>query len=395
MKSGVQTDSAEIPGALPKMPQLDALRAFAVLGVMYQHFAHGQRWLGYVPSARLGVQLFFVLSGFLITGILLIARNRVICGESRLFELRQFYTRRFLRIFPLYYAVVLAGAFLGVPGFRQPLLWHLTYSTNIANAITGQWFGASAHFWTLSVEEQFYLVWPWLILLSPQRWLVPAVLGVAIVGPFFRCVFAIFDWSHMAVYTLTPSSLDAFGLGGLLAIARERQQARGSNDMRRRLTRTGLLMGTPAVALTFSPLAWPGHYFWLFTIGANLASALLFTWLIDRAADGFTGVIGRLLTWRPLLYTGKISYGLYLFHFIVVFVILHRIMDSSLVRPMKPIILRNAVAIFALAALTFIAASASWFFYERPLLRLKRFFPYTRRIDRAGKPFSLIGEAEI
>lgn len=135
----------ERAGALPKMPQLDALRAFAVLGVMYQHFAPSQKWLQYLPLARLGVQLFFVLSGFLITGILLVARERIACGESRTFELRQFYARRFLRIFPLYYAVVLGGAIVGISGFRQPLFWHLAYLTNVQNAITGEWAGASAH----------------------------------------------------------------------------------------------------------------------------------------------------------------------------------------------------------------------------------------------------------
>src|SRR3954454_10333496 len=120
----------EADGASPlrHMSQLDALRAFAVLGVMYQHFAPNQHWLNYLPLARFGVQLFFVLSGFLITGILLIARERVLQGESRSFELRQFYVRRFLRIFPLYYAVVIGAAFLGLSGFTQPLLWHLGYS---------------------------------------------------------------------------------------------------------------------------------------------------------------------------------------------------------------------------------------------------------------------------
>ena len=75
--------------ALPKMPQLDTLRAFAVFAVMYQHFGW-RRWLDYFPTARLGVQLFFVLSGFLITAILLVARERIASGESRLFEVRQF-----------------------------------------------------------------------------------------------------------------------------------------------------------------------------------------------------------------------------------------------------------------------------------------------------------------
>ena len=296
-------------GALPKMPQLDALRAFAVLGVMYQHFADNG-WLRYVPPGRFGVQLFFVLSGFLITAILLVARERIACGENHAFELRQFYARRFLRIFPLYYAVLLACAVIGIPGFRDPLVWHLTYMTNVQNAITGRWAGATAHLWTLSVEEQFYLVWPWLILFVRERWLLPTIAAVAVTGPLFRAMFIVFDWSKMALYTLTPSSLDAFAFGALLAVARQREQKTADRHFRRRLARLGLFVGVPTVAVTFWSLAWPSKYFWVFAVGANPGLSLLFTWVIDRAADGFGGNTRRVLTWRPLLYTGKISYGL-------------------------------------------------------------------------------------
>src|SRR5690349_330230 len=114
------TNEHALAGALTKMPQLDALRAIAVLAVIYQHLS-SYHWLRYFPTGRLGVQLFFVLSGFLITGILLVAREKVASGESYMFELRQFYIRRFLRIFPLYYGVVISGAVLDVQGFRGPL----------------------------------------------------------------------------------------------------------------------------------------------------------------------------------------------------------------------------------------------------------------------------------
>ncbi len=154
---------------LPNMPQLDALRALAVLAVMYQHFALRQQWLNYIPLARVGVQLFFVLSGFLITLILLKARERAQRDKSRLFEIRQFYARRFLRIFPLYYGIVIAGAIVATPGFREALFWHLSYLTNVYNAITGQWAGVTAHFWTLSVEEQSYVLWLWIVVFAARR----------------------------------------------------------------------------------------------------------------------------------------------------------------------------------------------------------------------------------
>jgi peptidoglycan/LPS O-acetylase OafA/YrhL len=103
-----------------KMPQLDALRALAALSVLFGHFILvATLWQAIVPWAAWGVQLFFVLSGFLITGILLDGRKQVETGVSRFWMLRQFYIRRFLRIFPLYYAVVLAGRIAEIPGYTR------------------------------------------------------------------------------------------------------------------------------------------------------------------------------------------------------------------------------------------------------------------------------------
>jgi peptidoglycan/LPS O-acetylase OafA/YrhL len=365
-------------GALRKMPQLDALRAFAVLAVMYQHFAPKEHWLSYVPLARFGVQLFFVLSGFLITGILLVARDRISRGESRLFELRQFYVRRFLRIFPLYYGVVIIGALIGIPGFRQPIVWHLAYSTNIYNAITGQWAGATAHLWTLSVEEQFYLCWPWIILFLSRRYLLPMMFVVVMTAPVFRLLLLAYGYSTMAVYTLTPSSLDAFAAGGLLAMARHRQEKLNDSSLRDKLTRLGLWLGLPAVVLTFGSLALPGNWSWIFTVGANLALSSIFTWLISRAADGFGGGGKRLFTGSFLLYLGKISYGLYVFHYIIAYSVSKALMEWSSLRALRPAMHSDAVRLLVLSVLTFILATASWFLYEQPILSLKRFFPYAR-----------------
>lgn len=207
---------------------------------MYQHFALGQHWLSYLPLARFGVQLFFVLSGFLITSILLVARERIARGESWLFELRQFYMRRVLKIFPLYYMVVLGCAIFGISGFRGPLLWHFGYMTNIYNAVTGTWAEASAHLWTLSVEKQFYLFWPWVILLVSERWLLPVLTAIVAAAPLFRSLFVIFGWANMALYTLTPSSLDALGLGALLAGLRQRERKTGDSLLRPKLMRVAI-----------------------------------------------------------------------------------------------------------------------------------------------------------
>lgn len=115
-------------------------------------------------------------------------------------------------------------------------------------------------------------------------------------------------------------------------------------------------------------------------MGVNFALSLAFSWLIDRAADGFGGSVTRLLTSRPLLYTGEISYGLYIFHFIMAYSVLGKILRWSFLRPLGLLMLKEWVTVPVLTIMTFMAATASWFLYERPLLKLKRFFPYTRKV---------------
>jgi peptidoglycan/LPS O-acetylase OafA/YrhL len=144
--------------ALSYMPQLDALRALGVFGVWFTHWGIGTlpvlRWIHW---GEMGVQLFFVLSGYLITGILLRARDRADCGEGKWLVAKRFYVRRFLRICPIYYLTLLATAIV-IQHMREGFFWHLTYTSNIFFALRGRLDLIGAHFWTLSVEEQFYLV---------------------------------------------------------------------------------------------------------------------------------------------------------------------------------------------------------------------------------------------
>jgi peptidoglycan/LPS O-acetylase OafA/YrhL len=113
-------------------------------------------------------------------------------------------------------------------------------------------------------------------------------------------------------------------------------------------------------------------------IGAYLATSLLFVWLIDRAADGFHGLGGRVLTWPPILFAGKISYGLYVFHFIMSYSALQWLLTLPIFRGLQPMMAWHGVRFVTLLAMTFFVASLSWFLYERPLLNFKRYFPYTR-----------------
>ena len=356
-----------------KMPQLDALRALAALSVLFGHFIPvSTLWQAIVPFAALGVQLFFVLSGFLITGILLDGRKEVEAGVSRLWMLRQFYIRRFLRIFPLYYAVILAGRIAQVPGFTKGFGWNLAYLTNFYIAAKAQWIGPASHLWTLSVEEQFYLIWPWIVLFLPKRRLLPTFVGIVIFAIVYRAI--VIGWFGPLLNLAPFATLDCFGMGALLAIAQRREQE-GDPRLRRIVCTIGLWLGVPLLILAFvwhCPLRGAAHQEWNLM---SFALALLFTPLISQAARGFTGMIGFFFTLTPILYIGRISYGIYLYHLPIKWMIESR---ASRWISGLPWFIPHFMMFFVA---TLLMAAFSWHFFERPINQLKRLFPY-----RAARP---------
>src|SRR4051812_13549391 len=153
---------------MPHKPQLDGLRFVAFLAVFYFHARPGKYFWG--PE---GVRVFFTISGFLITRILIQGES----GDLRA-DLERFYIRRTLRIFPLYYAVV---ACLWLGGLLPGVWWYLTYLYNIRAFLDHAWGGPVGHFWSLCVEEQFYILYPLALLLTPPRSRA-AMLGALLVG---------------------------------------------------------------------------------------------------------------------------------------------------------------------------------------------------------------------
>jgi peptidoglycan/LPS O-acetylase OafA/YrhL len=184
-------------GAMPNdsagyMPQLDGLRAIAVIAVLLHHFIDTEYlplFLSQIPFGYLGVRLFFVLSGFLITGILLRERLAIESGHVTIsIAFRQFYIRRFLRIFPLYYLVIAITLAFGLEEATEYWLSLSTYTFNIEISLQGWYPSYFAHFWSLSVEEQYYVFWPWLILVVRRKFLVPATVLLVAFAPIFRCL---------------------------------------------------------------------------------------------------------------------------------------------------------------------------------------------------------------
>jgi peptidoglycan/LPS O-acetylase OafA/YrhL len=327
-------------------PQLDALRAIAVIAVLESHF-NSAGWGGHA-----GVRLFFVLSGYLITSILLSAREARQDTISSRRVMINFYARRALRIWPAYYAVILFMSLANFVGFRSVAWWNALFLTNVNFALTNQmepW--VTAAWWSLSVEEQFYLVWPCLLLFSRAALIKPIVIATIVCGVLWHLYFY-GDYSLASAY-LPPASMDALGAGALLAVM--------ADDLERWRKAFLPVIGVSIVLTSWTHLAGVDL--------ADLASLPGMMALVAGASIGFSGVIGRILESRILKEIGKISYGVYLFHNFVL---------AGLMKALPGIswLANYSWTRFAFAgSVTLIVASLSWHFLEKPANRLKRHFP--------------------
>jgi peptidoglycan/LPS O-acetylase OafA/YrhL len=371
------SNAAAATGTPPYMVQLDALRAFAVTAVLIHHYKPG----GWNYGAYSGVKLFFTISGFLITGILLRARDDAEAqGHSRIGAMGRFYARRFLRIFPLYYFVIAVACIVNLEPARRLIGWLLTYTLNVHMASQG-WFEANfAHFWSLSVEEQFYIFWPWIVLFVPRRWLKVATVLTILVGPMFRLSYILSGYTNvtaLAVYISTLSSLDHLGFGALLAMLVHRQP-------RERFLGRWLYV-LLAVSLLSVVLVVTFYQVNIYLLLHDSTQAVLFSCLIYLASVRFGGFAGRLMERKPILYVGKISYGLYVYHPLMPrlaqFILLH-LTGVSVAE--KTWLISGAAVVLSLGI-----ASLSWQLMERPINDLKRHFSDLRQ---PGEPRLAIQE---
>ena len=323
-----------------RLPQLDGLRAVAVIFVMAFHFVPSVD--RYAPLGSIGVRLFFVLSGFLITRILLDSRRTDLSSA-----LRSFYIRRGLRIFPLFYLVLALAALINISPVRSTIGWHVSYLTNVYLFDRGSWHGSISHLWSLAVEEQFYLVWPWLVLCLPGRRLPAVITTMVCLAPVSRLLIG-----GPMNSVLPLSCVDALGAGALLALPLTR----------RSMMSAGLVIGVP---LTIASLAFraAGYVSLPFEVALDFGVSLAAAWLVGRAANGFGGSIGAVLSARPVTYIGTISYGLYLYH---------GFMPYVLGRYVTGFVDLSGMMRFALlTTATLVIAATSWRFFEAPILTLK------------------------
>ena len=342
------------------LPALDGLRGLALLGVLFFHAN------GVLPGGYLGVDLFFVLSGYLITSLLL-AEWR----ETGSIALSAFWVRRARRLFPallsLMPAIAIYGRYFARPdelrSLRMQALAALGYVANwqtiFAHKSYWQLFSAPSpleHTWSLSIEEQFYVAWPLLVAVLLRHWGSRALLGVSLALSALSMVAMcwLFDAEHTTrVYLGTDTRMAGILLGAALAT-----RLSPSHEFGARAART--LDGLGSVALCGLGLAWwklSGTNPWLYHGGFWLTelAALL---LIACAVAGKKSLVARLLAWRPFTLLGTISYGVYLWHWPV-----NVTLSAERVH-------LHGFALHALHfAVTFAIAIVSYWVLERPIRR--------------------------
>jgi peptidoglycan/LPS O-acetylase OafA/YrhL len=374
---------------------LDGLRGVAILLVVLGHYCGVMTATTFVDKlfhklavvGWSGVDLFFVLSGFLITGILQDTK-----GGEHFF--RNFYVRRVLRIFPIYYASLLIF-FVVVPLFVMTSLtyrghsehlhtllhnqgWYWSYLTNVLIAREGNLEATplhTAHFWSLAVEEQFYLLWPAVIYMLSRQRLIGLCVAVAVVALALRTFLVIVGVNPLATYVLTPCRLDALTMGGLIALV---ARGPGGLSVLARKARLVVVAGVGVVLgifvrqrgfRTLDPVVETAGYTVL---------ALLFGGVLVLALTAPGGSWTRTILEHPTLVSvGRYSYAIYIVHFPLVPVLQRGILPGGAL----PLVLGSqipaAIGFIMVGALVSLGlALVSWHVLEKRFFKLKDLFPY-------------------
>jgi peptidoglycan/LPS O-acetylase OafA/YrhL len=389
-----QTKAAAAPGAV-RLDGLDGLRGLAMLMVIACH-------LQLVTAAWTGLSSFFVLSGFLITRILLSDRAQ---GDGLGPFFRRFYMRRLLRVFPIYYAylVVLTIGVAFLPNLgtvRGDLPSAYLYYLNLHRLDAGHVHTRMLdHLWSLSVEEQFYLVWPWLIAFVPRRWLPRVCIGLFLLGPALR------QWAMQAwlptlnlrpellpnyLYIVTTSHIDAFALGALINFVDWRPSVRVVLASVAALLAIGFAVNGWFGMHTLS-LGWPlflphgAQYLWGYSL-------IDFYWFMVILAILEPGPVKRFFSMRVFDYLGKRSYSTYIVHFPILAAMLP-LWDAA-----RGHLGTAGTLLFAVPylAVVFTTSGLTYRFIEKPMSELKDRFRASRKpgaTAAAPAPKTVISDA--
>jgi len=350
--------------------QLDSLRAIAVIGVFVSH------WIPLDIVKKMGfgfwgVNLFFVLSGFLITEILL---KEIKSGKPAQQILKSFYYRRILRIFPIYYLVVVLAFIFNLDQSRDFSFYTFTYTLNIYNSVTGDIGLYLSHIWSLCVEEQFYLLWPFLLMLVKPRYHLQLIIATIIGAVAFRLFLYTIDFSNHSIYNyrMMPACMDALGLGGLLAYLKLYKPA-----ILNTILKFSLLSILPIILYLFIEFSKKENLpFWANESLLRTLASLVSFFAIGKAIFGYKNWIGTFLEMNCMQYLGKISYGLYLYHLIISTLLINSLESfiKTNILQFVPEIFKYNLYVFTAPVyflLTVAVASLSYYIIEKPFLKLK------------------------
>ncbi len=275
---------------------------------MWLHWAPAA-WRGSVPF-EIGLFFFLTLTGFLITRILLHERTAAECrgGRWRTKAYLHFQKRRLGRILVPCYAAMVFAILVGAPDIRAHWPAYFGHWSNFHMAVTERWPSGTAHYWTLAVQMQFYLVWPLVVFGVPRRWLGGVFLAFVALAPLSRMIVAQRFPEIFHSEALTPVAMDYFGVGALLALAMERGMKVGDKWLNRL---AWIAFAGYAVLYVFSEMKQPVEGFRY--IQQTLVS-VVFAGLISATLAGFGGIRERILDHPAVQHLGRLSFGLYLFH---------------------------------------------------------------------------------
>lgn len=347
--------------------QLDGLRAIAMIAICWDHWCP-ETWPRIFPF-EIFLFFFLVLTGYLITGSLLRERDR---NESKggpwlARSLKVFQIRRGLRILAPYYAALALAWIVRAPDVTGwNIGWYAFHLSNIHMAILGDWPDGTNHFWSLAIQQQFYLIWPFVIWCLPRKFLLPAMLIFTAVGPVTRMYHDSFSTWVAWPQLLTWSSFDYFGIGGILAWFVHRGLLLDSERLRwSAITTFAAYLG----------IFW-SHQWGFPSLGLRplqqTCLAISMCGVIAIGSTGISGPIGRLLEMPWIQRIGQLSYGVYLFHNLAPLVtgkLFWFLWDERLNTPWL-VVLR----ILLYALVTWALTLASWRWIEKPLQAVRSKF---------------------
>ncbi len=359
------------------IPALDGIRGIAILMVMFYHFSDPT--LGGGPLLKLfklgvsGVDLFFVLSGFLITGILFDAK-------SNPYYFRDFYIRRSLRIFPLYYGVLIA-VLVVLPQFHviidpvilQHQAWLWSYLSNfLVGGSEVTTLNRLGHFWSLAVEEQFYLVWPLMIFCCSRKTglvLCVSCMLLSIGSRIHAVAENTAETAHRITYSCTQCRMEALAVGAFLALVA--RGPTGSHSLIRcgrfLAAATALQLGLLAVIHMAARLPMGSLDVARYSLCAWLAGVLVILAVVSPPSSR----LGRLIGSRFLRFFGKYSYGLYVFHWMLLPSFKKFFPAEQLIARLGSPLAGQLSYIVLAIGMSVVAAQLSWHLFEKHFLGLK------------------------